>query len=102
MNIREKFWWKIRDCWHYPQMFHQCVKPPTFWDETNYYYIFWLQGHYNSILRLILRHTRALIVRLYWAFWYKIGLSCQGGYGWQTRLCDWLEDMARKYDNRED
>jgi hypothetical protein len=100
MNIKSSFWWKLRDAWHYPQMYKQCVKPNTFWDESNYYYILWHKARYSSIFFLILRHTQALIERGYWYFWWKIGLRCNGNDGgWRTKICDWLEDKAREDEN---
>lgn len=99
-RMKARFWWRVRDWWHHPNMYVQCVKPTTFWDDYNYYYFYWSRRHWNAIGRLLIQHTKAALYRGYWRLRWWSQLRCNGNHGgWRTRFCDWLENNAR---NAED
>lgn len=94
--------WIIREWWHRPNMHKECVKPATFWDETIYYRDAFDNEDFKRLCKLFKRHLFALIKRVHMQTRLKLKLCCNGdGGGWRTRVCDWLEESARKLERRD-
>lgn len=102
--MKARFWWKVRNWWHYPQMFHSCLKPPVFeWYLYKWSYkykdkngLICGYGLLSTITKLIIRDIKRCSWRLYWYLRWLQPLRCNGDSGgWRTKVCDWLEDKAR-------
>jgi hypothetical protein len=105
--MKARIWWRIRNWWHYPNMYVRCVKPATFWDEVVYYQIYWRKRddggiNWGALRRLIVRHAKAAMVGGYLRLRWWSQLRCNGNRGgWRTHFCDWLEDQARDVEDSD-
>lgn len=98
--MKAQFWWALRDWWHYPQFWHATACSPFPW-----YRIMWAWKYPSmrtQILKAIPRELKWWIRQRYWDLRYLQPFRCNGdGGGWRTRVCDWLEEKARSYEEHD-
>lgn len=92
-TMTAKFWWRLRDIWHYPQFLWMAYRLNHIWWWSYYYML--SHKKYKMVFHEATKDTRGLFWKYYWGFWYLQPLRCNGDRGgWRTKLCDWLKIKA--------
>ena len=104
--LNPRFWWRLREWWHSPHSYCETMRGA--WprrltlkgdfgetrDEMFFENIgFYIRTRKHKLWRDDLKQAFRSI---YWHALAAQPLCCQGNKGgWQTRLCEWLENQAR-------
>lgn len=106
MKNRSKsdFYWMLRHYWHWPKMYHHCAKQKNI--ERIKYTIYNIKDRKRISKRdieVIYLSLKDQVKQIVYLVLYLQPLRCNGNDGgWRTKLCDWLEEKARGYEELAD
>ncbi len=114
--MNASFWWRLRHYWHHPNTVREMSWPEytcnwlaLFYKKDDpfkmdlkelFTYAWWV---YRRHPKLIWRDFCTFIKRAWYALLVVQPFHCNGNKGgWRTRLCDSLEQRARKHECEEE